>query len=146
MSKIFRKYKVKSSRKRKCGIEQVTPKRRHRKHVASTRLRRTVILPYGKQTEKGKNCPAKYNLAKWQRYDPEPGTEKSQRPKAKRSKCVFCGTPRTYYHCGLCKQRYCMRPPTNLTVPGSNPAVTFPSNGPFCYHRDHGMSFWSDFS
>ena len=102
--------------------------------------RKRVKIEYGHPIEAGLNCFGRSHLAAYLEFIPEPGTEKSKRPTARRLKCKFCGEGRVMYRCSACKEVFCMRPPVNLYMPGTNPQRKFPSNGLFCWQRVHGYT------
>ena len=141
MSDDYRSYK--RSRKRSRSQNSLVQRSR-RKQETPKRLRRSKILPYGTPTKDGINCIARDNLAAFLRFTPKVGSATEKRPTAARRKCSFCGNAKTLHSCAGCKQAFCMAPPTHFTIPGSNPPRKYPSNGPYCWHRNHGFSTFGD--
>ena len=88
---------------------------------------------YGRATMAGKTCTARGNLAACIRKVKE------------RRKCKFCGKRSVdLYHCNACGEYFCLKSPTQLIIPGSNPPRHFRIDGPFCWHLVHGYSNWNE--
>ena len=81
----------------------------------------------------GMTCTARGNLAACIRKVKE------------RQKCKFCGKRSVdLYHCNACGEYFCLKSPTQLIIPGSNPPRHFRIDGPFCWHLVHGYSNWNE--
>ena len=88
---------------------------------------------YGRATMAGMTCTARGNLAACIRKVKE------------RRKCKFCGKRSVdLYHCNACGEYFCLKSPTQLIIPGSNPPRHFRIVGPFFWHLVHGYSNWNE--
>ena len=147
-SKNYRIYKTTpTKRKRSSDVSVSQSKHRklsHKKRTPKSRRRESAEKPYGVAPSAGLKCSVRDNFYSFAPFDPEPGTEKNTIPAARRRKCAFCGKQRTLYKCQGCQLRFCMKSPTDLIIPNSNPPRYFPSNGPWCWHRVHGYKTWAD--
>ena len=152
MSKNYRKYKAGSaarrSRESPCpdpGSARKKIRFSHRKKTL-TRSHKSKNRVLGTATEAGLTCPMRERLGVALRLAPKKGTEKNDRPSARRVICQFCGWKNTMYVCRGCDQSFCMFPPTRLTIPGSVPPRKFAANGLFCWQFLNGFTSRADFS
>ena len=145
--RTYKKYDSPVVRKRKRRQEQQpeeksAEKRSHKKKIRVDQRGRT--RNYGNATTDGLNCYGRNNLSKYLRFFPDEGTIHDRRPRARRISCRFCGRQRIMFKCLACNEVFCMAPPHNLIIPGSDPPTNFSVNGPLCWHLLHGFSKWSE--
>ena len=148
MSPNLRVYSMKrgtisgSKRKREQeSIQQIS--RRHRK-VAPKKRKRPRVAGYA--TEEGLTCYGRKDLAAWIRFAPDENTRNRYRPLGRRIRCKFCSRDKVMHTCLACGEFFCMAPPYNLNIPGSNPPRKFATNGPFCWQLIHGYQTWASFA
>ena len=150
-SSNYRKYRAVSGVKRSRESRYPSPGsarkkiRFSHKKKTPTRSYKSKMRVLGTATERGLRCPMRDRLGVALRLAPKKGTEKNDRPSARRKVCQFCGRKTTMYVCRGCDQSFCMFPPTNLTIPGSVPPRKFAANGLFCWQLLHGFTSWADF-
>ena len=117
-----------------------------RSHKKKTPKRRVGKIRYGYPSEAGINCYGRKALGKYLRFYPTDETRRTYRPKGRRMRCRFCGRDKIMHKCLACGEVFCMAPPHNLNIPGSNPPQIYKSSGLFCWQLVHGYTSWADFS
>ena len=145
MSPNLRKYNLKTPTKmRKLELQPDEVVRSHKKKRVEKGKKTGRGKVLGVPTAVGLTCYGRNNLAKYVRFYPRPDTVNARRPVGRRLRCSFCGRDRIMHKCLACDQIFCMSPPHDLVIPGSDPPRKFSSNGPFCWHLAHGYTKWSE--
>ena len=109
---------------------------------ARKKYRNRISSTYGHATDAGLNCPVLHAIGAYLRFYLTDESRHGKKPVARRLPCKFCGKQGIKYRCVGCNDVFCMAPPTQLIIPGSDPPRKFRHDGPFCWHRVHGISTW----